>query len=105
MTHYPNTSRARLAEVMSDATLSRHQQAYVLGISVDAMRYRAKALSIDAKRPSGAHAKPTDGFRDMWEAGVPVEEICRRLGICASTARRMRTALGLARRHRSGRKA
>lgn len=97
------TSHAEFLRLWNDMTLTTEEIGRRLQITQTNVCKRAKARGLP---PRGQGVKfsisDTGLFREMWEAGVMIEDMARHFGVFPTTIKRTRRRLGLQGRKRGG---
>lgn len=94
-------SHAEFLRLWNDPTLTTADIGRILNIHQTAVCVRAKARGIPPRKGFYKNRIHDDAaFREMWEAGVLIEEMARHFNVFISTIRRTRTRFGLAPRPR-----
>ena len=97
--HETRISRAALERLWADESLSQLQLARRLGVSVHAVRRRARAFGLPSRRfrPVLPHEGNKDLFVRMWQANVRLEQMSRCFRCSPEAVSAMARRLGLTR--------
>lgn len=91
------TSHAEFVRLWNDPTLTAEEIGRRLQITQTTVSKRAKSRGLPPRRGLVQfRIHDTYTFREMWQAGVSIEEMARHFGVFSTTIKRTRTRLGLA---------
>lgn len=91
------TSHAEFLRLWNDNSLTTEEIGRRLQITQSNVCKRAKARGLPPRGPNARFAiTDTDQFREMWEAGVTIEDMARHFGVFSTTIKRARIRFGLA---------
>lgn len=97
------TSHAEFLRLWNDMTLTTEEIGRRLGIHQTNVCVRAKSRGLPPRGQGVKHRiRDTDLFREMWEAGVMVDDMAAHFKVFTSTIGRTRRRLGLQGRKRGG---